>query len=163
MPQLLQIPNENWRADGAIALCTLPFLPKAVSELTGVQFQRTIDQLGYVDVATVSLDGDVLWFEGRPEGFVSGESVFVTVSARGDVRDLDRALQNILCSVSLADNQLLWKQPDMSRREWILFRLDDNGNRFVMSYFRDKGFAERLAALYESKGHKQTYYVSHTL
>lgn len=46
-----------------------------------------------------------------------------------------------------------------SSLRWALWRLDDNGNRFLMACFADRGRAEAAARAYAGRGHKQTYYV----
>ncbi len=42
---------------------------------------------------------------------------------------------------------------------WILFRQDDNGNRYEMARFPSREAAETAAARYQARGHKQLYYV----
>lgn len=42
---------------------------------------------------------------------------------------------------------------------WRVVRQDDNGNRFVVQDHLSRSAAERLAAEFESRGHKQTYWV----
>lgn len=42
---------------------------------------------------------------------------------------------------------------------WCLWRLDDNGNRFLVRRFADRTEAEAVAAAYEARGHKQRYFV----
>lgn len=42
---------------------------------------------------------------------------------------------------------------------WSVHRQDDNGNRFVVEKGLALEEAERLVAMYESRGHKQTYWV----
>ncbi len=49
--------------------------------------------------------------------------------------------------------------PDMPKPEWMLFRIDDNGNETEMERFRDRLSAERVMRAYEAKGHKQAYFV----
>ncbi len=48
---------------------------------------------------------------------------------------------------------------EASSARWALWRLDDNGNRFLMACFADRGRAEAAARAYAGRGHKQTYYV----
>ncbi|GGN72160.1 hypothetical protein GCM10010112_40150 [Actinoplanes lobatus] len=43
---------------------------------------------------------------------------------------------------------------------WVVWRQDDNGNRFVVARFTDRAEAEELAAEMESRGHKQLYWVA---
>ena len=42
---------------------------------------------------------------------------------------------------------------------WALWRLDDNGNRFVVAVFANRDEAEAAARAFEAHGHKQTYWV----
>jgi hypothetical protein len=43
---------------------------------------------------------------------------------------------------------------------WELWRQDDNGNRFLVSAGHSRAEADRLAADFEARGHKQMYWVS---
>ena len=42
---------------------------------------------------------------------------------------------------------------------WVLWRLDDNGNRFAMAEFDSRERAEAAAREYTARGHKQIYWV----
>ena len=44
-------------------------------------------------------------------------------------------------------------------RNWCVKRLDDNGNEFVLRAGLSRAEAERLAAEYQARGHKQSYWV----
>lgn len=52
------------------------------------------------------------------------------------------------------------KQTDSDSREWILWRQDDNGNRFAVRAFQNRDDAMHEKRVMESKGHKQTYWVA---
>ena len=41
---------------------------------------------------------------------------------------------------------------------WTVWRIDDNGNTFVVRDHVLKDEADRLVELYTSRGHKQTYW-----
>ncbi len=43
---------------------------------------------------------------------------------------------------------------------WRVHRMDDNGNEFEVGRFNSRGEAEAPAAEFESRGHKQSYWVS---
>ena len=43
---------------------------------------------------------------------------------------------------------------------WVVWRQDDNGNRFEAGRFNDRRRAEELALEMESHGHKQIYWVA---
>jgi hypothetical protein len=87
----------------------------------------------------------------------------VSAAARGDVQNLERLLLNLCNASRVARDDLLWIESDLGPRPWALLRLDDNGNRFLMSLFRDRSIAEQMAVAYERKGHKQTYIVEAAL
>lgn len=42
---------------------------------------------------------------------------------------------------------------------WVLWRLDDNDNRFLVAVFARREEAEAAARAFEAHGHKQTYWV----
>jgi hypothetical protein len=52
----------------------------------------------------------------------------------------------------LADREL----PD----RWIVWRQDDNGNRFEVARKDSRTDAEELAAVMQARGHKQLYWVA---
>jgi len=43
---------------------------------------------------------------------------------------------------------------------WIVWRQDDNGNRYEVRRFTDRAEAEELAERLEARGHKQLYWVA---
>jgi hypothetical protein len=43
---------------------------------------------------------------------------------------------------------------------WIVWRQDDNGNRFEVARKDSRAEAEELAAVMEARGHKQTYWIA---
>ena len=45
-------------------------------------------------------------------------------------------------------------------RRWIVWRQDDNGNRFEVGRRESRAEADELAAAMEARGHKQTYWVA---
>jgi hypothetical protein len=42
---------------------------------------------------------------------------------------------------------------------WSVWRIDDNGNTFLVREWLSRDEAERLAAEFEARGHKQMYWV----
>jgi hypothetical protein len=44
--------------------------------------------------------------------------------------------------------------------QWIVWRQDDNGNRFEVARRESRVEAEELAATMEARGHKQRYWVA---
>lgn len=48
---------------------------------------------------------------------------------------------------------------DGGAKRWRLMRQDDNGNEFEMARYSSRDEAERVAAMYTARGHKQLYWV----
>ena len=49
---------------------------------------------------------------------------------------------------------------DGPARRWIVWRQDDNGNRFEVARYDTRTGADLLAATMEARGHKQIYRVA---
>jgi hypothetical protein len=47
----------------------------------------------------------------------------------------------------------------VAARDCAVHRQDDNGNRFVVQRSLTRDEAEQMVAMYEERGHKQTYWV----
>lgn len=47
----------------------------------------------------------------------------------------------------------------VTREQWVVWRQDDNGNRFVVARKASRAEADELAAEMEARGHKQLYWV----
>jgi hypothetical protein len=45
-------------------------------------------------------------------------------------------------------------------RRWVVWRQDDNGNRFEVNRYESRAEAEEVAATMEARGHKQIYWVA---
>ncbi|GAA2714946.1 hypothetical protein [Actinoplanes palleronii] len=43
---------------------------------------------------------------------------------------------------------------------WVVWRQDDNGNRYVVARKDSRSEADELAATMEARGHKQLYWVA---
>jgi len=47
-----------------------------------------------------------------------------------------------------------------SQLVWIVWRQDDNGNRFEVARLASRVEAESLAAQFEARGHRQAYWIT---
>lgn len=145
-------PDSEWHANGSeTQLCRLPLGVAEVEARLGIRF--TASAQGAPRLAVVQLDGDVL----RLEALSSDEQVMVSV--RGDVQTPGRCLPVLCAALGIQAAQLPWVSDDLSAKPWLLTRLDDNGNRVAMWYFRERETAEAVARDYAARGHKQTYEV----
>ncbi|GIE83004.1 hypothetical protein Aph02nite_89540 [Actinoplanes philippinensis] len=48
----------------------------------------------------------------------------------------------------------------MTESVWVVWRQDDNGNRFVVTKRASRAEAEEVASEMEARGHKQLYWVA---
>jgi len=49
-------------------------------------------------------------------------------------------------------------ETDSSKKDWIVYRIDDNGNVFAVQRNLSREEAECLVAEFEARGHKQMYW-----
>ena len=49
---------------------------------------------------------------------------------------------------------------DTTAARWQVRRLDDNGNEFEVTRVATRAEAEAIAAAFEARGHKQSYWVA---
>lgn len=149
---MILLPDSEWHANGSEELlCRLPFGVAEVEARFGIRFTALAQ--GAPRHAVVQLDGDVLRLEVRaPDGRVM-------VSVRGDVQAPGHCLPVVCAALGIEAAQLPWVSDDLPAKPWLLTRLDDNGNRVAMWYFRERETAEAVARDYAARGHKQTYEV----
>lgn len=152
------LPDSEWYPNGSESvLCQLPFTLDEVEIKLGIAFTRS--QVHHQESAhlVLQLEGYVLRLEAQPP---DGP---VRVSVRGDVQEPGRCLPIVCEALGIKVAQLPWVSADLQARPWGLCRLDDNGNRVAMWYFREREVAESVARDYAARGHKQTYYVENSL
>jgi hypothetical protein len=66
MVTVRQVHYDDWREDRAeVWLCTFPLKPIAFAKRVNLTFSRELDQLGEIDVAVASVDGDVVLFQAQ--------------------------------------------------------------------------------------------------
>jgi hypothetical protein len=97
--------------------------------------------------ATHELDQFDRWRVETPSG-----PVFIEVSTE---------LQS---DASASSYRTIWPLPPHlqhgRRSPWVVWRQDDNGNRYEVARLDSRADAEALAATMEARGHKQTYWVA---
>jgi len=153
---------EEWVANGAEhPLCQLPITVVEAAERCGLTFEKREQQSGLSSYCVVSINGEIFLLSGVNSA--ASPARFVGVAARGDVKDLSKAIDAVCAAFGVERTQLLLSAQDLSPRPWALYRLDDNGNRFLVSYFRERELAQALAQRYTGAGHKQIYYVEPVL
>ena len=157
---LRQLPPNEWIENGAeVALCQLPLSVADVERLRPVCFTPLDPQLPGYSQAVVSMEGQVYLLAGAREPLHDPVHSFVSVYSRGDVRDPSTLVDGVCTEFGLSRQDLPWLSDDLAPRAWVLWRLDDNGHRERMWYFKEAGLAEAVAKFYTERGHKQLYFV----
>jgi len=157
-----QIPFGEWVANGAEQpLCQLPLTLDETAARFNLTFEKREQQPGLSSYCVVSINGDVFLLSGVDSA--NSPARFVGVAARGDVKDLSAAIDAVCAAFGVDRDGLRWSAPDLSPRTWALYRLDDNGQRLLVSYFRERELAQALAQRYTGAGNKQIYYVEPVL
>jgi hypothetical protein len=157
-----QKPFTEWVANGAEhPLCQLPITVAQASERFALRFDRWEQQPGLSSYCVIAVNGEIFLLSGVDSA--ASPARFVGVAARGDVRDLSHAVDAVCAAFGVERSELLWSAQDLSARPWALYRMDDNGNRFLIAYFRERELAQALAQRYTSAGQKQIYYVEPVL
>jgi hypothetical protein len=143
-----RLDDGEWIANGSEeALCLLPLSLAEVGRRLGWGAAPTAGQ------AVLQLEGDVLRLQEQAS---SGR---VQVWVRGDVQAPGRCLLPLCAVLRLRQEALPWVAEELGPKPWLLIRLDDNGNRAPMWYFRERGRAEAVANDYAARGHRQSYEV----
>jgi hypothetical protein len=135
----------------------LPFTAEEVEAKLGLPFAWMDAQHSESAHVVLQLEGYVLRLEAQ------SHAANVMVSVRGDLQEPGRCLPILCAALGLQPKQLPWLSDTLQARPWRLCRLDDNGNRLAMWYFREREVAEAVARDYTARGHKQTYYVERVL
>ncbi len=142
------LPEAEWCANGSEApLCLLP--------LSLAQVQRTLGLAAAAPGAplVLQLEGQVLRLQEQPSSGLAQAWV------RGDEQTPGRCLPLLCQALGLCREELPWVADELGPKPWLLVRVDDNGNRAPMWYFRERDVAERVARDYAARGHRQTYAV----
>lgn len=141
-----RLDDGEWIANGSEeALCLLPLRLAEVGQLLGWGAVPALQH------AVLQLDGDVLRLQEQ------GDSGLVQVWVRGDVQTPGQCLRPLCSALDLRQDDLPWVTEELGPKPWLLVRLDDNGNRAPMWYFREQGQAAAVARDYAARGHKQSY------
>lgn len=78
-----------------------------------------------------------------------------------ELDEIQRGLEDVRAGPTRDAREVLDKRRRSHRpvSGWALWRLDDNGNRFVVALFARRDEAEAAGRAFEAHGHKQTYWV----
>jgi len=146
------LPEAEWCANGSEApLCLLPMSLAQVVRALGLAAAAPGAPL------VLQLEGQVLRLQEQ------ASSGLVQVWVRGDEQSPGRCLPLLCAALGLHEAQLPWVADELGPKPWLLLRLDDNGNRVPMWYFRERDVAERVVRDYAARGHRQTYEVEHAV
>jgi hypothetical protein len=76
--------------------------------------------------------------------------------------DWNDAIVDLFEALTIDDSDVSFIHPqvDLTRLPvWVLWRQDDNGNRFEMARFRSYAKAQAQAQIFTDRGHRQVYWV----
>lgn len=157
-----QLHIRDWVVNGSeIAICQLPLTVAQAEKHFGLTFTQCEPDKPEQWHAVVEHDGQVYLLHAVREGIPPHSQI--EVIARGDILNPEPLVEKICSAFRLRPQALPWVSNDLGARPWALWRLDDNNNRSVMWYFKEKSDAERVAKIYTERGHKQLYYVDTAL
>lgn len=161
MTTIRQIPESSWGEIAyPVAICILPQTHEEFAKKWGIAFTAFDDDgLGVCHFSVLELEGTKYWANAHPQG--PPEAQLLTLKVLSTTPDSRIALVSLLQALSLQEQQLPWINPDLGPADWKLFRLDDNGNDFLMESFLTEFSANWVRRKYEAKGHKQLYFVRH--
>lgn len=156
---VIRVDNARWHETvAAIPVCVLPWR----ADEFAAKWQLTLEEfeepgLGRVRGAVLALGNCVCLAQAHPHGPDAAQRVSISVAGTSPDTRLD--LIEILTAMALSEADLPWVSPVLGPARWLLYRLDDNGNEFLIERYQQPEAAERIRAQYEAKGHKQLYFV----
>lgn len=160
MSNIQQVKREDWDDDAdPVYLAVLPFrTDELVSELNLEFFEYEDDGLGLAQSCIIQIENIKYWLCAHPQG--PEISQHINVHVRSYEPNTDTARLKLLNELNIEKKSLMHCQDQLGAASWILYRIDDNGNKFEMNRFHQKNSANWFCDKYEAKGHKQKYFVS---
>ena len=120
-------------------------------------FSYDEEGLGRLAATVFDVDGTVVWLCGAD---LSGSNIDCNFDVRSYELDTTLALSRICAEFKLPFKEFSWVSNDLGKAKWALSRYDDNGNEIEMFRFHSQLAVNAVKKRYESKGHKQAYFVS---
>lgn len=159
MSKLIQITTDEWDEIGdPYLIAIIPFGFNELEENYPVVFDSYENEgLGEARGALVKVGQFKYFLECHPGGPEIATKVAVHV--RSIEPNSKVALNNMIQFLGLKRSELVWEAATLGEAEWILTRLDDNGNEIEMRRFQNEVSANWVKIQYETKGHKQSYFV----
>lgn len=154
-----QLEESEWKEIACpVHLCTLPFMPAEFTRRFAVRFfDYNEEGLGPAKAAVVEAGGTLFWLSAFPDG--PEPAKHLTVSVQSFEANSSVALDRLLTGLGISASDLVWCRSELGPADWILFRIDDNGNEVEVQRFLEQDTADRVMCRYEQGDHKQTYLV----
>ena len=154
-----RVENSQWyERVPAVPVCVLPWTSDQFAAKWNVAFDESVeDGLGLHRGAVLRLGPCLCLAEAHPFG--PDDAAWVSLSVPGTSPDTQRDLSDMLQALAITQSQLRWISPLLGPAPWSLYRLDDNGNEFLIECHQRREWADMVRAEYEAKGHKQLYFV----
>lgn len=154
-----RVENSLWHERvPAVPVCVLPWTSDEFAAKWNIAFDEFADDgLGLCRTAVVRLGPCLCLAQAHPSG--PGDAAWVSLSVPGTSPDTQRDLSDLLQALAITQSRLRWVSPLLGPAPWSLYRLDDNGNEFLIERHQRREWADRVRDEYEAKGHKQLYFV----
>ena len=120
-------------------------------------FSYDEEGLGRLAATVFDVDGTVVWLCGAD---LNESNIECNFDVRSYEPNTALALSRICAEFKLSVNDFSWISDNLGEAKWALSRYDDNGNDIEMFRFHSELAANTVKKRYESKGHKQAYFVS---
>ena len=160
MSKIFQIRKEDWcEVADPQYIATLPFSHDKLEKIIGFKF-FVYDEvnLGKTFGVYAQIEDVQYLFTAQPDE-LEEQSELVSVQIPSIQNDSLIALNKLLKVLNIEMANLVWKNESLGPCRWVLYRLDDNNNRFEVKRFLNDQSADWVKRKYEQKGHKQIYEV----
>ena len=158
---LVQCSLEDWSKNlicEPVWLCALPCSYHELASDHGLGFTEFEEEgLGQMVYAVVLLNDTPLHLLSPASPPDDAEEVYVQV--HGEQPDWSKLIGTLCSEVGIDRDAIAWEQDELVQGTWRLMRQDDSGNTAQMYLFPDEMRAEQARAIYERRGHKQTYFI----
>ena len=160
MGNIRQITEKEWDEIAVpeyIAL--LPLDASEFEEIYGFSpLEYVEDGLGPTKAFILQVEDSKYWLRSHPDaGDLASK---LSIEVRSFEPDTEVALVKLLDALQLDKESLVHCQEYLGPAQWILYRIDDNGNEVEMNRFHRELSANGIKSIYEKRGHKQAYFVT---
>ena len=154
-----QVTEKDWaEIVHPISICSIDQPIEEFAEKHNLNtFSYQEDGLGQLTALVFKVENILYWAKG-PSG--NGKDYFTLFEVRSFEKNTLKAFNQLCEEFKFNRNDFEWISENLGVAEWLLTRLDDNGNETPMFFFHDEQSANMAKNEYEKRGHKQSYFVT---